>query len=167
MYSTAVPGLVAKRHGNPWVLVHEPSGLHLTFSGVGYFPRLKDARAAAERIARLTDWTQSAEALGPSLPGLRNALYDALTDTTSESREAAREAADRRARGLTDRDAADELASRQGHQLSWIHYGAKSFRGECIDCKAEARVAYDSCSRSYRRYGVALFKPCPKEKRTP
>lgn len=169
-YSTDTPGLVAAKIRDGWAVVHEPSGRTVIASrDENRFPRLRDARAAAVRLAPILDWTRSFAELAPKIGGHawsaeKRAVFDALTNTTAEERRSAREQRRREASGEDHRGSAHQAAGRLGHDLDWRRYGVRSWRGRCRLCRSEVRIAYCANRRRYFWRGDAFRESCTASK---
>ena len=165
-YTTDTPGLAVVKIRSEWTVVHASSGEPAVRSPIyNRFRRLGDAQAAAARLAPLLDWTRPVEELAPLIgshawTSTKEAALDALTDLTAEEREAERERRRQERTGEADREVVDAAARRLDHELTWRHYGARSWRGTCRRCGAEVRVAYCPCRRRHELRGECLMNRC-------
>ncbi len=164
--TTEVPGLAVAKLPDGWAVVHEPSGCPVVASPeYNRFPRLRDARAAALRLAPVLDWTRPVEELAPLIgprawSKTKEAVFDALTDSTAEERREEREQGRRDRRGETDRDRVDSAARSLGHELDWRGYGVRSWRGTCRRCGLTVRVVCRPRQRGHELCGDRMEERC-------
>lgn len=160
--TTDAAGLAVAKLRDGWAVVHAPTGQPVVASPAhNRFARLRDARAAALRLAPVLDWTRPMEELAPLIgrhvwSATKEAVFDALTDSTAAERRAERERRRRERSGEPEREAADAAARRLGHELTWQSYGARSWRGTCRRCGLAVRVAYSPRQRRHELRGERM-----------